>query len=508
MEKIKRLLILLAIIILIVVATSLAVQFADKPRDFNGELLDIAGMIDGELAFKHVEVLAGDYYEGRFAGTAKTNEAAHYIAGKFHEYGLEPFGNNGTYFETFNVDYWLASNWSLEVLTPEGIAGNYDSNPIEYCAPGNITEKLVYVGWGDSESDYAGKNVAGKIAFVLRGPSLTWYPVAVAYNHGATGVIIFDHTSTPEPFQGTLLEPRDIPVVSLAQEDGKKILEAMNFTVITDNSLDPTDISGSQSYFPTAQLYVDAEMGKDQPTQNVLGIINGTEPGEYVLICGHYDHIGYSKGEIYNGANDNAAGVAVVLELARVLPTYAEVHPPRRSIIFAAWTAEERGLLGSKYFVDNHQELLIHISVVFNLDMPGAGGWVDGAPRNNMYIGNASRARWASGFVYNVSQFLIHEGQIVLGADALPYYEKTGEYALYAGVDDIIAIEDAGGSDHVSFLEAGVPATIICSHAREASNYPEYHKQRDDTELIDLVKLEISGKMVGCSAWKVAQYAT
>jgi len=414
---------------------------------------------------------------------------------------LEPFGDNGTYFATFPVDYWFASNWSLEILSPSGIADFYDVNPIEYCASCNITAELVYVGSGGPEY-YVNKSVTNRIAFVLRPSTLTKYVVELAYNKSAVGVIILDQTYQPL----SLLEPQDIPAVTLTQEDGEKILEAMGFNITKDAYLDPDDINGTQSVFPMVHMYVDAELGEDQPTKNVLGIVYGINSSEYVLIGGHYDHIGYTKGGAYNGANDNAAGTAVVLEVARVLSEYADTHPPRRSIIFAAWTAEEGGLIGSEYFVSTHQELLPHIKAVLNLDMPGAGEWVDGAPRNNMYIGKSAGAVWVSRLVYNVSQLLIREGQIVLGADyTIPYYEKTGEYAFYSGVDNITVVNDAGSSDHVSFLEAGVPATIICSHERNADNYPEYHKQGDDAALIDPVKLEISAKLAGCSAWKIAQ---
>jgi hypothetical protein len=506
MEKTKRLLIGFIAIVLV---TAVAVWFVGKPYGVDAELIEIAGMIDGEAAFGHVEVLASDYYEGRLAGTAKCNEAADYIATKFYEYGLEPFGDDGTYFETFLVaSYWLALNWSLEILSPEEITGLYDSNPMEYCASGNITAELVYVGLGGPD-DYIGKNVTNKIAFILRGLYLIRDKVVWAYQHGARGVIIFDYIyEALAAFSGTLWEPQDIPAASLTREDGEKILEAMGFTITIDAFLDPEDISGTQLVFPTAHMYVDVVFEEDQPTRNVLGVIYGTEPSEYVLIGGHYDHLGPMKGEIYNGANDNAAGVAVVLELARVLSEYADEHPPRRSIIFAAWSAEEEGLNGSEYFIDTHQELLPQIKVVLNLDMPGAGEWVDGAPRNNMYIGDNPDARWVSKLVYDVSQLLIREGQIVLGANyTAPYYEKTGEYALYSGVDGIKVVEDSGSSDHEAFLLAGVPATVICAHARVADNYPEYHKPGDDAELIDPVKLEISGKLVGCSAWKVAQGA-
>lgn len=512
---------LVTILVFCLVASVVAVAFAGEPQDVNSELLEIAGMIDGELAFEHVKELARRYYEGRLAGTAKCDKAAEYIADKFYEYGLEPFGDYGTYYETFPVTYWIASDWSLEILTPSEIAGLYDSDPMEYCASGNLVDKkLVYVGLGAPE-DYDNLRITdmgGNIAFILRGAYYFRDKVAWAYEHGAGGVIIFDHTYQAL-FSGTLLEPQEIPAVSLTREDGEKILAAMGFTIREDDYLDPGDISGTQTVFPTAHLYVDVTMVEDVPTRNVLGIVYGSErPDEYVLIGGHYDHLGVMKRQVYNGANDNAAGVAVVLELARVLSLYAKAHPLRRSIIFAAWSAEEEGLYGSDYFVETHRKLLPAIKIVLNLDMPGAGEWVEGKPRNNMYIEDIARQypygdqpvytssgkEWVPKLVYDVSQLLIREGEITLGVGKKPYY-KGDDYKLYSGIEDIRVVEYIGRSDHEPFLLAGVPATAIFS---SADKYPEYHQPGDDAALIDPAKLEISAKVAGCSAWKVAQLAT
>jgi len=388
---------------------------------------------------------------------------------------------------------------------------------MEYCASGDIAAQLVYVGLG-APADYVGKNVAGKIAFVLRGEYYFREKVAWAYGKGAIGVIIFDHTYEPL-FSGTLSEPQSIPAVSITRKDGERILTAMRFTIRFDPYLDPADITGGQSVFPTAHMYVDTVLEKDKPTKNVLGIIPGrSQPSEYVVIGGHYDHLGIMKKQVYNGADDNAAGVAVVLELARVLSIYAVKHPPTRSIIFAAWTGEEEGLYGSDYFVKTHQKILPQIDIMLNLDMPGAGEWVNGETRNNMYIEDIAHQytdgdqpqytstgkEWAPKLVYDVAQLLIREGKIVLGAAKTPYYETSG-FELYSGVDDVKVVEYIGRSDHEPFLLAGVPATCIFSGA---DKYPEFHQPGDDAGLVDPAKLQISGALAGCSAWKVAQYTT
>jgi len=510
----RKQLVALTVLVLCLVASVVSVAFAGKPQNINDELIEIADMIDGELALDHVEELALDSYEGRLSSTAGCEAAAGYIADKFEEYGLDPFGDGGTsYLETFPVTYWLASDWSLEIS-----GAPYDSYAMEYCASGDVTEELVYVGLGGPD-DYSGL-ITGKIAFILRGVYTFREKVELADEHGALGVIVFDHTDEPL-FSGTLGAPQDIPAMSLARGDGVTILEAIGFTVALDDHLDPEDISGSQSSYPEAHIFVDAVIKEDQPTSNVLGIIYGAgKPDEYVVIGAHYDHLGIMKGEVYNGADDNAAGVAVVLELARVLSEYVEDHPPMRSIIFAAWTAEEEGLYGSDYFVKTHEKLLPHIKIMLNLDMPGAGEWVHGEPRNNMYIEDtahqyeygdrpvytSSGKEWAPRLVYDVAQLLIREGRIEIGIDYYtedPYYEN--EYALYHGIEDVKVVEYIGRSDHEPFLLAGVPATAIFSGA---DRYPEFHQPGDDIDRVDQEKLAISGMLAGCSAWKIAQHAT
>lgn len=90
---------LATVLVLCFVASVICVTFAGKPQDLNDELLEIAGMINGDEAFHHVVEFADDYYEGIYAGTTKCNEAANYIAGKFADYGLEPFGDDETYLD-------------------------------------------------------------------------------------------------------------------------------------------------------------------------------------------------------------------------------------------------------------------------------------------------------------------------------------------------------------------------------------------------------------------------
>ncbi len=192
--------------------------------------------------------------------------------------------------------------------------------------------------------------------------------------------------------------------------------------------------------------------------RNVIAKIDGVEPilkNEYVIIGAHMDHLGISPtGEVYNGANDNASGTAVVMEIARIMK--AENIKPKRTIVFALWAGEEQGLLGSRYYSDHP---LFHIEktvAYFNLDMVGHGDGRINFP--GIYYGPE---------IWNVLK------------QKLPEEIRKDINASRGG---------PGGSDHTSFLMKGVPGFGIMT----SGYHFKYHQTRDD---LDLIKPEILEKV-------------
>ncbi|MDO5607419.1 MAG: M20/M25/M40 family metallo-hydrolase [Capnocytophaga sp.] len=194
---------------------------------------------------------------------------------------------------------------------------------------------------------------------------------------------------------------------------------------------------------------------------NVLGVIYGENPNEWVVIGAHYDHLGtdpYLHGDtIYNGADDNASGVSAVLQLAKAFSL--ESQKPRRNIIFAFWDGEERGLLGSEYFV-SHCDFLPQITTYLNYDMIG---------RNN-------RAEEPEYLVYFYTASYPDFG--------LWLKDDIKTYALALQPDYRPWDNPIGGSDNSSFAKYGIP--IIWYHT---DGHADYHQPTDHADRLNWAKL-------------------
>ncbi|HMU42328.1 MAG TPA: M20/M25/M40 family metallo-hydrolase [Ignavibacteriaceae bacterium] len=210
------------------------------------------------------------------------------------------------------------------------------------------------------------------------------------------------------------------------------------------------------TYFQSWDEVVDAN-GNKAKVKNIIGIIPGTNPDlkdESVIVSAHYDHLGYgwpesykgNAGKIHLGADDNASGVAVMLELAELL---GKSLKPQRTVIFVAFTSEESGLLGSKYYVKNMQHFPAKKVIgVLNFDTVGRLG-----KNKILVIGSNSANEWK--FIF-------------MGA------------SYVTGVESEMVTQDLDASDQVSFIEAGIPAVQFFSGANE-----DYHKPTDTPDKID-----------------------
>lgn len=194
------------------------------------------------------------------------------------------------------------------------------------------------------------------------------------------------------------------------------------------------------------------------PSQNVLGVLpgEGELSGQWVILGAHYDHIGFTQVApdsiiIFNGADDNASGTALMLEVARYLSEYFDEggmrSSDRRSLMFQAYGAEEAGLRGSRYFASNPTVPIDSITSMVNLDMIGR------LRHRELYVlGGLSSTLWG---------------------ELLPELNEDN-------LDLIIPPDAPGRSDHVAFLEWGIPATFLYTGTHE-----EYHQPDDDVPLIN-----------------------
>ncbi len=366
----------------------------------------------GEL-LKHVRYLASDQLEGRRAGSRGAELAAQYIANEFKSYGLTPVGDNGTYFQNFEFASGVKPGavntfvYSTAAGLRSGELGK-DFQPLGFSGSGTVQAGLVFAGYGISASgqtydDYASLDVKGKAVMVLRNspPSDSVkdfaqfaslrYKASKAKELGAEALIVV--TGPEDSDTDDLLklnygfDPSSgnagIVIVNITRKLADEILRREEATVKDlQETLNRTKTPKSfavrgVTIATTVQL---TEIRKS--TKNVVGFLEGrdaTLKNQIIVIGAHYDHLGYG-GEgsgslkpdtvaIHHGADDNASGVAGLLELAQAYA--ANRSELKRSLLFISFSGEELGLLGSAYYVKNPLFPLERTVCMINMDMIG-----------------------------------------------------------------------------------------------------------------------------------------
>jgi Zn-dependent M28 family amino/carboxypeptidase len=392
--------------------------------------------IDPERIRAHVRFLSHDLLEGRGTGQRGGDIAAEYIATEFALYGLKPAGDGGGYLQKVpmvgitpgpETTFSLVSSKSTTDLKPleQYVAYDQTQQP-----QSEVNAEIVYVGYGIEApeykwDDYKGTDVRGKVLLMLvneppsddvnffKGKALTYYgrwtyKYEEAARKGAVGAILV-HQTEMASYPWEVVRNSNSGEKSFLKLDGSPKLKVASW-VQTEVARQMAAASGmdldrmmadalSRNFHPvTLPVKLKAHMAsKIRPfeSNNVLAMLPGSDrnlKGEAVLYTAHYDHLGIRPDmpgdNIYNGANDNATGCGILLELAR---TYAEASQrPHRSILFASVTAEEQGLLGSEYLGKHPPIPAGKISLDLNYDdIPPLGSpeevEVSGAERTTFY---------------------------------------------------------------------------------------------------------------------------
>lgn len=367
----------------------------------------------------HMRFLAADELGGRATATRGYLRAAEYVAAKFEELGLEPAGGDDSFYQSVPLiaGHLLADESRLTLVrgrqeTELEIEVDFVLEP-DFLRQGvELTAPLVFVGFGVrapefDHDDYSEIDARGKIAVMLRGApdrfphnerafySSSTMKLRTAAEQGAAGVVYMKLPRAREnfPWERTVIHSR-MPSMRWLEPGGRPHAVHEELFVIASLSTDGEVKLFEGEERSLSQVFAGAEAGQpvsfDLSTQlrvfvvtrherrkspNVLARLAGRDPAladEYVVLTAHLDHVGsvpVATGEdgIHNGAYDNASGVAVLLEVAAAMLSAAE--PPRRSVLFAALTGEEKGLLGSEYFVENPTVDLEGLVADINLDM-------------------------------------------------------------------------------------------------------------------------------------------
>lgn len=357
---------------------------------------------DSELQ-DHVKFLSSDSLKGRMTGTEGDSLAALYIRDQMLLSGLIPLGEGG--FQKFEVtDKVTTGDKTFLMVNGEEIEPLTDFMPLSFSGNSELEAEVVFAGYGfriDTDSlkwnDYNGLDINGKWVLILRGDPEPQKSVSafipfendrdkamLAKDMGASGVLMVSGPITDEEDKFGTLSSGDysveIPVLRIKRKVADKILKKKNTTVADLERKINTTMK--PSYFETGvKVYGNAEIiRKESGTRNVVMLLPGEDESlkdEYVIVGAHFDHLGFGgpssrardTAAIHPGADDNASGVSEMIELAEQIALTPGSH--KRSIIFAAFSGEESGLLGSKYFADNPPVDLTKVNAMINLDMVG-----------------------------------------------------------------------------------------------------------------------------------------
>ena len=436
--------------------------------------------IDPERIRAHVRFLSHDLLEGRGTGQRGGDIAAEYMATEFALHGLRPVGDSGSYLQKVPMVGITAAPETTFSLVPSKGATT-DLKPLEQYVAYDQTQQphsdvdadIVYVGYGIEApeykwDDYKGADVRGKVLLMLvneppsddvnffKGKALTYYgrwtyKYEEAARKGAVGAILIHQTEMASyPWEvvrnsnsgeKSYLKLDGTPKLKVASWVQLEVAKQMAATSGMDLDKMMTD-ARSRGFHPvTLPMKLKAHMvSKMRPfeSNNVLAMLPGSDSklrSEAVLYTAHYDHLGIRPempgDNIYNGANDNATGCGILLELARA---YSEAAArPRRSILFASVTAEEQGLLGSEYLGKHPPMPAGKISLDLNYDdVPPLGS------PEEVEVSGSERTTF-----YPVIEAMAKNFRLMIRPDARP---EAGHYYR---------------SDHFSLARVGIPAFSV-----------------------------------------------
>lgn len=358
----------------------------------------------GEL-LTHVRYLSSDSLKGRQAGMPGDSLSAEYIKNELVSYGLAPLSGDGL--QRFKVTSRIVpgeeNSFSIneKTYTPEK-----DFTPLAFTSNADLQSEVLFVGYGfniNNDSlkwnDYKGIDVKGKWVLIIRAdpePDKSVSPfipfsgdrdkALLAKDMGAAGVLMvsgpaFDPQDTFESLNSSDYSV-DIPVIRIKRDVANDILAKAKTTVANlekklNNTRKPASLATGVMVKAKAEIIIEKNN-----TRNVVMLLPGQDElfkNEYIIIGAHFDHLGMGGPgsssravdtvAVHHGADDNASGVAMMLELAEKFAHTKGSH--KRSIIFIAFTGEELGLLGSKYFTENPGIDLSKVNAMINLDMVG-----------------------------------------------------------------------------------------------------------------------------------------
>lgn len=505
---------------LVLTAVGIAALVAGLPAPDDSTLKAMETIRAEELK-SELDFLASDEMQGRNTNTLFNDIASRYIAQQFEKMGLEPAGDDGTYFQYFSLlQPQLSGTNRLEIRRqePSSTAGavlKEDFYPLTLAANAKAQGRVVFAQYGITApehdyDDYRGVNAAHKIVMVLdhepgendpASPfdgvvdsdySRTLHKILNAQKHGAIGLILVrdranhsgeenfsagaryawpEDTSRPRYLLKIWADQIRIPAVYASQKIAD-LLQQGAATAAIQTSLTHDEIR----------------------IRNVVGKLAGSDStlkNEMIVVGAHFDHVGARNGEIYNGADDDASGTVGLIEVAEAFTLSPQ--RPKRSLLFAAWNAEERGLLGSYYYVERPLVPLSDTVAMFQMDMIGRNEEIPD-PANRAFRGFEKQTAEENANSLNILGYshsedlknLAQQNNSQIGLDLKFRYDNHEQNLLRR-------------SDNWPFLTRGVPALFF-----HTGLHPDYHSPRDTPDKINFPKMEKIVRLVYLCAWSAA----
>jgi hypothetical protein len=449
---------------------------------------------------------------GRDAGSLQDHIATDYIASEFLRLGLKPMGDDGTFFQKMEI---LTGRPDPQKIT---LSTTVDGEKHSYTLDQDFTMvrqsirntsacgEVVFAGYGISApefdyDDFSGIDVKGKVALVfLREPqandpqsrfmgtwdsyhAFNWHKIEELRKRGAAAILIVQDRIPRDvkPIPPTSPRPSgqpsyalagqmwDVPVFLIKRDVADQLLapsgkNADQLQSAIDRSLHPQSFDIKQSSACLAKSYSDIS---SREGRNVVALLEGTDPklkAQTIILTAHHDHMGEANGHIYYGADDNASGVAGLLSVARAM-TQAQLHP-KRSVLFLAYTAEERIFLGSYFYVTHPVVPLNQTVATLNLDMIGR---------------NEDDANWPTPADHNVNMVN------VLGTRYNPALRRVIDQQnrqeglkLDYKMDKVDPDSLWSRSDHFWFATMHIPQVEF-----QTGLHPDYHTENDTSDPIN-----------------------
>ncbi len=495
--------------------------------------------------------LAGDAMRGRLTDTVENRATADYIRSRFERIGLKPAAPGSSYFQNYNLmTATLAEGNAIEVGSGDGpkrrLPQGQEFYPQRFSASGRVSAPVVFAGFGITAprwtyDDYNG-DVKGKIVLVLdhepgerdansafegvvtAEPAAAWRKALAAQDKGAAAILfvsdVHNHPgpvnfeqaarntwpdAPPHLMTYTLAAWADrihIPAAQISPALAESLVSGTGKTLAELAASSETARGFTPLALPGARVDLQTAVNRHTiPDRNVVGLLEGSDPklkDEWVIVSAHFDHNGADGTQIFNGADDNGSGTVALLEIADAYALAAQQgQRPRRSVLFAAWNSEERGLLGAWAYTEQPLAPLANIAAVLNMDMIGRNEeiQVGGGGRFNGFEVQTAESNNNSVNVMGFTRAVevaaaIDRANAGIGLDLKKRYDNNPSNLVRR-------------SDQWPFLQRGVPALGFMTGL-----HPDYHTVYDRPEKINYVKMEKIARLIHQASWDLANATT